>query len=185
MLSPLTLAILIVSGIFLVLSGLWLIIPALYGLPWVPTRDARIRKALQLADLEAGETFYDLGAGNGRVLLIAAREFGAHAVGVEIGPVQCLFVWLRIWFSGSGQTVRMRCGDFYQADLRDADVVFVYATSTQISRLEEKLARELRRGARVVSISADFPDWHPAVVDREALVFLYEMPPVGKTSNEI
>lgn len=159
----------------LAVLGLWLLIPSLYGLPWVPTREKRIRRALQLAKLQPGETFYDLGAGDGRVLLIAAKEFGAQAIGIEIGPVQCLLGWLRIWFSGSRQKVRMRCGNFFKADISDADVVFVYATSSQTSRLLPLLKRQLCPGARVVSIAADFPNWQPDFVDRELLIFVYEI----------
>ena len=62
-------------------------------------------------------------------------------------------------------------------DVSEADVVFVYLTSSQTSRLQEKLAREMQPGARVISIAADFPNWQPAEIDREMLIFVYEMPP--------
>jgi len=163
--------------LLLLISGLWLVIPALYGVPWVPTREKRIRRALELVELQPGETLYDLGAGDGRVLIMAANEFGAQAVGIEIGPVQCAVGWLRCWISGSRRRVRIGCGNFYRADVAEADVVFVYLTSAQTSRLQDKLARELKPGARVVSIAADFPDWQPSKVDREMLIFVYEMPP--------
>ena len=179
-LSPLQWTLVVLAGIFLVLSGLWLIVPALYGVPWVPTREKRIRKALQLVKLQPGETLYDLGAGDGRVLLIAAREFGASAVGIEIGPVQCALGWLRIWFSGSRHKVRIRCANYYKSDVSNADVIFVYATSSQTSRLLPLLERQLRPGARVVSIAADFPDWQPKLVDRELLIFVYQMPPMRR-----
>jgi hypothetical protein len=68
----------------------------------------------------------------------------------------------------------MRCGNFYRADLTEADVVFVYLTSSQTSRLAKKLDLELRPGARVVSIAADFPEWQPGQVDREQVIFLYQ-----------
>ena len=167
--------------VFLLISGLWLLVPALYGLPWIPTREKRIRRALELAELQPDETFYDLGAGDGRVLVMAAKEFWANAIGIEIGPVQCLVGWLRIFFSGSRQKVRMRCGDFYKTDISSADVVFVYATSSQTSKLLPLLERKLRPGARVVSIAADFSGWIPKIVDRENLIFLYEMPPEHQT----
>jgi len=167
--------------LFLLISGLWLIIPALYGLPWIPTREKRIRKALELAKLKPEETLYDLGAGDGRVLVMAAREFGSNAVGVEIGPLQCLVGWLRIWFSGSRQKARMRFENFYKVDISSADVVFVYATSSQTSSLLPLLERNLRPGARVVSIAADFSGWVPKAVDREHLIFLYEIPPERQT----
>ncbi|MBN1454168.1 MAG: hypothetical protein JW963_24335 [Anaerolineales bacterium] len=72
----------------------------------------------------------------------------------------------------------MRCGDFYKADIQDADVVFVYLTSTQTTRLAKTLERELRPGARVVSVAADFEDWQPSMLDREMLIFVYQMLPV-------
>ena len=169
--------------VFLLIAGLWLLVPALYGLPWVPTRENRIRKALQLAGLQPDEKLYDLGAGDGRVLLMAVKEFGAQATGIEIGPVQCLLGWSRIWLSGSRHRARNRYGNFYKADVRNADVVFVYLTSKQTSRLSEKLAQELRPGARVVSIAADFPDWQPDEIDRELLIFLYKMPPLSGSST--
>ena len=149
--------------IFLLLSGLWLVIPALHGVPWVPTREKRIRKALELAKLQPGETLYDLGAGDGRVLLMAVQEFGAQAVGIEIGPVQCALGWLRILLNGGRHRAQIRCGNFYRADVAEADVVFVYLTSAQTTRLGKKLA-------------ADFPDWQPEFVDREMLIFVYKMP---------
>ncbi len=164
--------------ILLALGALWLVVPALYGVPWVPTRAARIRKALELARLQPGETLYDLGAGDGRVLLMAAQEFGARAVGIEIGPVQWALGWLRILLNGSRHKARLRCGNFYRADLAEADVVFVYLTSTQTTRLAKKVEQELRPGARLVSIAADFPAWQPELVDREMLIFVYRMPPL-------
>lgn len=169
----------------MLVSGLWLLVPALYGVPWVPTREVRIRKALQMANLQPGESLYDLGAGDGRVLLMAVKEFDAQAVGIEVGPVQCALGWLRVLLKGSRHKVRMRCGNFYKADIRDADVVFVYLTSAQTSRLQEKLARELRPGVRVVSVAADFPDWQPELTDREMLIFVYKMPAVPAVEPDL
>jgi len=128
---------------------------------------------------------YDLGAGDGRVLLMAAGEFIAQAVGIEIGPAQCMLGWLRIWLSGNRDRVRMRCGNFYKADISDADVVFVYATSAPTSRLLPLLEHQLRLGARVVSIAADFQEWQPKLVDRESLIFIYEMPPERVVESDL
>lgn len=163
--------------IVLLLCGLWILVPMLYGPPWIPTRTDRIRKALQLARVKPDEVVYDLGCGDGRVLVIAAREFGARAVGIEIGLVQCAAAWLRAVLSGVKDRVLVRWGNFYRVDLKDADVVFAYLTSDQARRLEEHLASQLRPGARVVTISFDFPDLEPNSYDEEELIFLYEMPP--------
>jgi hypothetical protein len=172
------LAVFWLSVLLFVLILLWILVPALYGLPPVPTNRERIRRALELAKLQPNEILYDLGAGDGRVLLIAARDFGAKAVGIEIGPIQCILAWLRITAAGFGDQIRIRWGNFYQADLNDADVVFVYATSKEVMKLAPHLEGQMKKGARLVSISADFNDWEPTVVDERGLIFIYAMPPV-------
>lgn len=169
--------------LFLILGFalMWILVPALYGLPSVPTRHERIRAALRLADLRPGEAFVDLSAGDGRTLIIAAREFGARATGIEIGPAQCLVCWLHARFSGTSSMVRVKRGDFYRADVSFADVVFVYATSHELSRLQAKLRGQLRPGARVVTVGSNFPDWTPVKIDHENLLFLYVVPQYGRT----
>ncbi len=162
----------------------WVLVPALYGLPSVPTKHARIRAALRLADLKAGEAFADLGAGDGRTLVIAAREFGANATGIEIGPAQCLVCGVNAWRGGIRSKVRVKRGNFYKADLREMDVVFVYATSRELSRLESHLQSQLRPGARVITVGSNFPNWEATKTDRENLLFLYVMPQYGRTVEQ-
>ena len=120
---------------------------------------------------------YDLGAGDGRVLFIAAREFGAKTVGLEIGPVQCALIWLRAIASGLGDQIQVKWANFYEADLQDADVVYVYATSKEVMKLAPHFETQMKQGARLVSISADFPEWEPSALDEHELIFVYEMPP--------
>jgi SAM-dependent methyltransferase len=158
---------------------LWILIPALYGLPPVATKPERIHKSLKLANLRPDETLYDLGAGDGRVLLIAARDFGAKAVGIEVGPLQCAWIWLRAAASGLGDRIQVKWETFYKADLHDADVVFVYATSTEVRKLASHLEQQMKPGARLVSISADFPAWEPSAFDDRHLIFVYDMPPIS------
>jgi len=167
-----TLIILIVAF----LCGIWLMIPFLYGLPWVPTRYQRIRKALDLAQLRPGEVLYDLGAGDGRVLIMAAREFKAHATGIEISTGLCLVAWLRTLFNHVNGQVTIKQGNFYKTDLKDADVVFAYMTSSQAPRLRPRLECQLKPGARVVTVSFDMEGWQPDAVDDQNLIFLYRMP---------
>ncbi len=159
------------------LTLLWILVPAFYGLPSIPTKPDRIRKALKLVNLQPDEILYDLGAGDGRVLLMAAREFGAKAIGIEIGPVQCSLIWLRAIASGFGDKIQIKWGDYLKADLKDADVVYVYATSREVLKLAGPLEKQMQQGSRVVSISADFPNWEPSTLDDPELIFVYEMPP--------
>jgi precorrin-6B methylase 2 len=165
------------SVLVFILALLWILVPAFYGLPPVPTKPERIRKALKLADIQPDEVLYDLGAGDGRVLFIAARDFGAKAVGIEVGPIQCMLIWLRAVARGFGDQIQVRWANFYKADLSDADVVFVYATSKGVLKLASHLETQMKKGARLVSISADFPDWEPSAFDERELIFVYEMPP--------
>lgn len=165
------------SVLFFIVVLIWILVPALYGLPPVPTKPERIQHALKMANLKPDETLYDLGAGDGRVLIMAARDFGAQAVGIEIGPVQCALAWLRATASGFGDRIRIRWGNFYKTDLEDADVVFVYATSREVMKLESLLESRMKKGSRLVSISADFSNWEPSIVDEHELIFIYEMPP--------
>jgi len=156
---------------------LWILVPAMYGLPSRLTHPDRIRAALKLANLQPGELFYDLGCGDGRVLVIAAKEFGAKAVGIEIGPVQRLVSRVRALYNGVSDRVRIEAGNFYKSDVRSADVVFIYATSTEVTKLASHLAGQMKSGSRVISISADFPEWEPTRFDEARLIFVYEMPP--------
>jgi len=170
---------LIFSGILIViLGGLWVLLPMLYGSPWVPNFPSRIRRALAMVEVCPGEVVYDLGAGDGRVLLIAAGDFAAVAVGIEIEPVHCAVIWLRALLSGLRSRVTIHCGDFYKASLADADVVFVYLTSGQMGRLRGHLERHSQPGARVVTIGADLDGWQPQEVDAGSAIFLYRMPPL-------
>jgi hypothetical protein len=166
------------SLLLFILLLLWILIPALYGLPPVSTAPQRIRKALRLADLQPNETLYDLGAGDGRVLFIAARDFGARAVGIEVGPIQCALIWLRAAAGGLEGQVQVKWEDFYKADVSEADLVFVYATSREVRKLAPHLEGQMKQGARLVSISADFPTWEPSAFDDRDLIFVYKMPPV-------
>jgi len=161
-------------GLVLIISLLWVLVPAFYGLPSVATSRERIQRALELAGPQPGETLYDLGSGHGRVLVMAAREFGLRAVGIEIGPVQCVISRLNSLLNGVGSRVRIIVGDLYRTDLSRADIVFAYLTSRYASRLQEKFERELKKGARIVTIAFDLPDWQPVDFDRENLVRLYE-----------
>jgi SAM-dependent methyltransferase len=170
------LAPLVAGGLF---YGLWLLVPILAGLPWRPTAQQRIRRAQELAALKPGERFYDLGSGDGRVLFMAACEFGAQAIGIEISPLHCLVARLLARSQHSRHPIDVRQGDFFKADLRDADVVFAYMTSREAKRLRPHLEQQLRPGARVITISFDFDGWQPNAYDNDALIFLYEMPPTS------
>jgi SAM-dependent methyltransferase len=161
---------------FLIALAILLLLPALSGQPWVPAAEKRIHRALELAELKPGEVLYDLGSGDGRVLVATVRDFGARAVGVELSPLLCAIAWLKIRMAGISPQVRLHCGSYFHADLQGADVVYLYLTAANANHLKMHLEQTLKPGARVVSVSADLEAWMPERIDREELLFLYRIP---------
>ncbi|MBM4423266.1 MAG: hypothetical protein FJ030_07720 [Chloroflexi bacterium] len=137
--------------------------PILFGAPWVPMPFHTARRMLQLADVRPGETVCDLGSGDGRVLIVAAREFGANGVGVEIEPLRAFISRLTLFVLGLRRRTRVIRANFLEVDLGDADVITLYLLPKAIRRLAPKLRAELKPGARVVTLTYHLPDWPPAV----------------------
>ena len=164
-----------ISSILVVLYLLWIIIPAISGLPWIPTKLSRIRRALNLAHLSRDEVLYDLGSGDGRALIMAAREFGARAVGIEISPIHCIIARIKVLVNGVGNLVEIKWASFYKADFSNANVIFVYMTSQIATQLQPYLESQLRPGTRVITISCQLTGWLPKVFDRDELIFIYEV----------
>jgi len=167
----------LVGLLFLIGRALWVYLPRQYGVSTKPARPRWIRRAMELARVRPGETVYDLGAGDGRALVIAAREFKARAVGIEIEPLHCLVAWLRALLGGVIGRVSIRRRSLLYADLSDADVVFLYLSPDLVEKLRPQFELHLRPGTRIVSLSFPFEGWQPADMDIGHLIFLYEMPP--------
>lgn len=129
-------------------------------IPYVPTQRTLIREAISYADLKDGETIYDLGAGDGRVLGEAKKAFpSVRAIGYEC--VISVWMWSRLRKFLTGEKTDLRFGNFFKADLRDADVIFLYLFPNVMGRLEEKFKSELRPGTRIVSHAFRFKDLKP------------------------
>jgi hypothetical protein len=158
-------------------AAMWTLIPRWHGILPTPSRERWIRKALAQAQVEPDDVVVDLGAGDGRVLRIAAGEFEARAVGYEVEPLHCAVGWLGALFSGMLNRVSIRNKDLYQADLSQADVVFLYLNPTFIKNLRQPLRQQLSPGARVVSLDFPVEGWEPSKVDIGHLIFTYQMPP--------
>jgi SAM-dependent methyltransferase len=148
--------------------------PSFWGGAWSPTPMRVVDGMLDMAQLAGHETLYDLGAGDGRVLFRAAKTRAAQVVGVEIDPVKCWFLKAMVCAKGLS-SVRIVKGDFFRVDLSGADVVFLYLSPAAHNRLREKLERELKTGARVVSYRRAMPGWRAAQVDPSRRLFLYQI----------
>ncbi len=143
----------------------------LFGAPYVPTGGERVGEMLALAGVKPGETFVDLGSGDGR-LVIAAAKAGARAEGWEVNPYLWLWSRLMIRRAGLGDRATVHLGSYWDDSVAHADVVSLFLITQQMEKMQEKLRRELRPGSRVVSYVFSFPEWrHESRSD--AGVYLY------------
>jgi len=124
---------------------------------YIPTPKNIVRQMLLLAKLRRGELLYDLGAGDGRILIEAAREFGARCVGVEIDPERVVRMKERL--AATKVEAEIIEGDLMQPELSNADVITIYLSDSVNAKLAPKLSRELKTGARIVSLDYVLPNW--------------------------
>lgn len=135
------------------------------SVPFVPTPEGVVRRMLELAEVKPGELVYDLGCGDGRILIIAATEFGARAVGVEIRKDLVEKCVRRVKELGLEDKITIIHGNFFNIDISDADVVTLYLLTSVNERLRPKLEKELKPGARVVSHDFEVLGWKPIKVE--------------------
>ena len=132
-----------------------------------PTPDPVVEAMLRLAAVDEHDVVYDLGSGDGRIPITAARRFGARAVGIEIDPWLVLRSLRAAETAGVAERARFVHQDLFEADLTPATVVTLFLSRDLNARLRPRLQRELRPGTRVVSYQHDMGDWRP---DRQVVV---------------
>jgi len=132
---------------------------------YVPTPKKVVRSMLQLASLRRGETLLDLGAGDGRIMIEAARHFGARTVGVEIDPARVERIRERLTATGTRADVIE--ADLFNVLLSPADVITMYLSPSANARLAPKLKAEAKKGTRIVSLDYPLPEWKE---ERELIV---------------
>jgi tRNA A58 N-methylase Trm61 len=138
----------------------------MYISPFVASPPLVIRRLLTLADLKPGEIFFDLGAGDGRPVIMAAQEFGAKAVGIELRQDLAKQALQKIYDLGLQDRATIMNSDIFNVDLRRADVVYLYLTTSANDKVRPKLETELKSGARVVSHDYEMVGWTSAKIER-------------------
>jgi len=133
--------------------------------PYVPTPEAVVARMLKMAKVKADDLVYDLGCGDGRIVITAAREYGARGVGYDLNPQRIAESNANARAAGVTDRVRFVQGDLFEADLSGATVVTLYLLPDVNLKLRPKLLRELKPGTRVVSHNYDMGDWEPLEVD--------------------
>ncbi len=148
----------------------WLLlleIPLLAGLIAVATQSGffvplpmpTIKALLKLAKIKKNDVVYDLGCGDGRVVITAAKEYNANAVGIERSPILYWLSKMNVERNSLQRKVKLIRDDFFKQNLSKASVVIVYLTPRLNKKLKPKLEKELRKGARVVSAAHAFNGW--------------------------
>jgi len=155
----------IYRGIFLIKSGT----------PWVPLKEKNIRRLLKLANLNENNIFYDLGSGEGRIVIIAAKEFKIKkAYGVEISLFLHWLAKLKVIFSRLSDKVNLKCENFFKTDLAEADVIICYLLPATLEKLKNKFLKELKPGAKILSFMFPIKGMEPEEVNR----LLPDSPPI-------
>lgn len=140
----------------------------LFGAPFVPTMEAQISAALNLADLRRGQTLLELGCGDGKVV-IAAAEQGITVVGYELNPLLATIAWLRT--RRFGKQVTIIWGDFWRFDWPQSDAIFVFLLQRYMPKLDKKIMRYPHKPVKLVSFAFTIPERQPD--NHRAGVYLY------------
>jgi len=149
--------------------------------PFVASPQIVVERMLKIADLKEGETLYDLGCGDGRIIITAATEFGANAVGVELDEGRYRKTLGRIRELKLENKVKLIHGNLLKADLSPADVVTLYLLTSANEKVKPNLEKQLRKGTRVVSHDFEIPGWRPIRIEEVSenygfshTIYLYE-----------
>jgi len=137
----------------------------LFLAPFVASPTPVVRQMLILAELKPGETLYDLGSGDGRAVIMAAKDFGAKSVGVELRDDLAKRALDSVQQLNLTDKIQIIQKDIFEVDLSPADVVFLYLTTSANEKVKPKLEAELKPGARVVSHDYEVLGWKPFKVE--------------------
>jgi hypothetical protein len=144
------------------------------GVPWAKIPKRNIYKIFEEINLPEGSLIYDLGAGDGRVLLVA-EKFGLKPQGFELSLYPCLKAKIKIFFYRSRARIKRR--DFFKENLNQADAIFIFLVSKTLTRVSQKLKQELKSGATVISYGFILPGWrlYQTILTKPSLTYIYRV----------
>lgn len=174
------LAIVIIILLFL-LSMVWP--PDSPWSPWWRTSPRIARIQCKLANVGKNDIIYDLGSGEGTALIIAAKEFGSKGVGIEIDPFRVITSKISVKISNVSDKIRIERKNFFDVDISEASVIFMYLIPKAMARLRPKLLQELKPGTRVVTFVYQI-DLPLIAKDAKNEVYVYEIPHSRKKATK-
>src|SRR6476661_293610 len=134
--------------------------------PYIPTPQDVVDRMLEVAEVTNKDTVFDLGCGDGRIVITAAKKFGAHGVGIDIDKDRISESRRNARDAGVASLVRFEQGDILNANVSSATVVTLYLVSSANLKLRPLLTQQLQPGARIVSHAFGMGDWQPDKVDK-------------------
>jgi predicted methyltransferase len=155
--------------------------------PYVPTHNDIVTEMLSMAGVGPNDVLYDLGSGDGRIVIAAAKQFGTRGIGYDIDPERVREANANAQRAGVTDKVQFVQGDIFDADIKDATVVTLYLLPDINMRLRPKLLSELKPGTRVVSHNYDMGDWMPEkskrmeVAGSDHAIYFWTVPPRAAT----
>jgi len=164
-----SLALLFLSAFFLIFH----LVATISGAPYAGSNRQRIKTMLKLASTQKGQKIVDLGSGDGRILIEAAKKHDVECVGYEINPLWYFVSLFKTRKSGVGSRVKIYRKSYWPVKLGDFDVIFLYLIPYNMKKMAKKLQRELKPGTLVVSNGFKFDDW--PVIKEENGVYLYRI----------
>jgi SAM-dependent methyltransferase len=147
--------------------------------PYVRTPANVVSAMLKLAGVKASDIVYDLGCGDGRIVIAAAKDYGAHGVGIDIDPERIQEARENARKAGVEALVKFEVNDLFATDIHNATVVALYLLPDVNLRLRPKLLKELKPGTRIVSHDFHMGDWKPEkheLVDAGSSIYLWRIP---------
>ena len=151
------------------------VLPIFSGAPWHPLFMGTIRRILNFSEIKPGETLCDLGCGDGRILITAAKEYSARGVCVEIDPIKVGLARLLVKWENTDEKVKIICGNFFEFDPQNADVLYLYLTHQAMDRLFPEILKKLKPTARIVSYRFCIRGMTPEKVSLDKTLFLYQV----------
>ncbi len=168
---PINFWIILFLVVFAIIIGFFFVFPWIFGAPFEPTSEKKLKKILKLAKIKKNEKVADLGSGDGRIVIAIAKK-GIEAHGYEINPILVFLSRRKIKKQGLEKKAFIHWKNFWQEDLGKYDVIVMFQFHTIMKKLRDKLKKELKPKTRIISYHWKFPGWK--IIKKQEDIYLYE-----------